>query len=417
MTTIHSTIEQTFRAEQGRVLAHLISTLRDFDFAEDMLQDALIAALEKWPEQGVPNNPGAWLTRTARNRAIDRLRRAQNYDRKLDILKRLMSQVAASPEEAAMEHIPDERLKLIFTCCHPAIALEAQVALTLKTLGGLTTEQIASAFLVPKATMAQRIVRAKRKITKAGIPYRVPPTELLPERVRAVLATLYLIFNEGYSASAGHQLIRRDLCGEAIRLGRVLCMLMPHDPEILGLLALMLLQNSRASARSDSAGKLILLGDQDRSLWDHGAIEEGTGLLDRALEMQQPGMYQMQAAIAALHGSADSAENTDWQQIALLYASLWRINPSPIILLNRAVAVSMADGPVRGLAALDAIADDGRLDNYYAYHAARADMLRRAGFWEASAESYALTLTLTQNNIEQNYLRRRLNEVEQHAKS
>ena len=412
MIDLHTTIEQTFRAEQGRVLAHLISTLRDFDFAEDMLQDALISALEKWPEQGIPDNPGAWLTRTARNRAIDKLRRAQNYDRKLDVLKRLTSQVAASPEEAAMEHIPDERLKLIFTCCHPAIALEAQVALTLKTLGGLTTEEIASAFLVPKATMAQRIVRAKRKIAKAGIPYRVPPTELLPERVRAVLATLYLIFNEGYSASEGDQLVRRDLCGEAIRLGRVLALLMPNDPEVLGLLALMLLQHSRAAARSNSLGELVLLADQDRSQWDYAAIEEGAAILDQAMEMRQPGMYQIQAAIAALHAEANSAENTDWRQIAMLYASLWRINPSPIILLNRAVAISMADGPIRGLAALDIVAEDGRLENYYPYHVSRADMLRRAGFWEDSAESYALALTLTNNRVEQAFLKKRLHEVE-----
>ena len=416
MEAIHQTIERTFREESGRVLAALISTLNDFDLAEDAFQDALIIALEKWPRDGRPTNPGAWITTTARNRAIDRLRRRKNFDSKQASLLELR-QKPLEPDEYEMDSIPDERLKLIFTCCHPALALEAQVALTLRTLGGLETAEIANAFLVPLPTMAQRLVRAKRKIQQAGIPYRVPPTDLLPERLNAVLATLYLIFNEGYNASSGDALIRQELSSEAIRLAQILNQLLADDPDLaedaeaLGLLALMLLHDARRPARLGQSGELILLEEQDRSLWDKEQVEVGTAVLERALAMKQPGPYQIQAAIAALHDQAATPQATDWPQIAALYEALQQFTSSPVVRLNWAVAVAMAEGPMRGLAQLDELAKAGTLEHYHLFHAARADLLRRAGFNDDAHDAYTIALDLCQNAVEKRFLRRRLAEL------
>lgn len=409
-------IESVFRQEHGRVLAGLISHLRNFDLAEDALQDALLTALEKWPHDGIPRNPAAWLTTTAKNKAIDRIRRDQTFSRKQELL---VWELVNHPtkDEDDMNHIPDERLKLIFTCCHPALAPEAQVALTLRTLGGLTTAEIANAFLVSEVTMSQRIVRAKRKITEAGIPYRVPPAHLLGERLQAVLAVIYLIFNEGYNASSGDAIVRQELCEEAIRLGRVLAMLLngepplDNNPEVLGLLALMLLHHARRRARVAATGELVLLEEQDRSLWDTAEIVEGTAVLEKALHMRRPGPYQVQAAIAALHTQATTPQETDWIQIAALYGELAKMTPSPIVELNRAVAVAMADGPIRGLALLENLSSQGSLENYYLFHAARADLLRRAGWLSEAHDAYKKALSLTQNRIEQTFLQRRLAEL------
>lgn len=409
-------IESVFRQEHGRVLAGLISHLRNFDLAEDALQDALLTALEKWPHDGIPRNPAAWLTTTAKNKAIDRIRRDQTFSRKQELL---VWELVNHPtkDEDDMNHIPDERLKLIFTCCHPALAPEAQIALTLRTLGGLTTAEIANAFLVSEVTLSQRIVRAKRKIMEAGIPYRVPPTHLLGERLQAVLAVIYLIFNEGYNASSGDAIIRQELCEEAIRLGRVLAMLLngepPLDanPEVLGLLALMLLHHARRRARMAATGELVLLEEQDRSLWDTAEIVEGTAVLEKALHMRHPGPYQVQAAIAALHTQATTPQETDWIQIAALYGELAKMTPSPIVELNRAVAVAMADGPIRGLALLENLSSQGSLENYYLFHAARADLLRRAGWLSEAHDAYSKALSLTQNRIEQTFLQQRLAEL------
>lgn len=409
-------IERTFREESGRVLAALISYLNDFELAEDVFQEAMIVALEKWPRDGLPRNPGAWITTIARNKAIDRIRRRKNYAQKQPHLVEL-TQKPPEPDEYEMDSIPDERLKLIFTCCHPALSLEAQVALTLRTLGGLETAEIAAAFLVPIPTMAQRLVRAKRKIQQAGIPYRVPPIDLLPDRLNAVLTTLYLIFNEGYNASSGDSLIRQELCGEAIRLTRILNALLANDPtlqengETQGLLALMLLHDARRQARIDNSGEMVLLEEQDRSSWDHEQIRVGTAVLERALQMGQSGPYQIQAAIAALHDQATTPQETDWPQIAALYRALQQYTKSPVVKLNWAVAVAMADGPMAGLALLDELAKAGSLDHYHLFHAARADLLRRAGFRDDAHDAYTIALDLCQNAVEKRFLRRRLAEL------
>ncbi|MCP5101144.1 MAG: RNA polymerase sigma factor [Chloroflexi bacterium] len=414
-----SVIEQTFREESGRVLAALISTLGDFDLAEDAFQDALIIALEKWPQTGVPRNPGAWITTTARNRAIDRIRRHKSFVEKQPILSEMAIEAQNDPlaVDSDMHTIPDERLKLIFTCCHPALAQEAQIALTLRTLGGLETSEIAAAFLVPIPTMAQRLVRAKRKIKKAGIPYRVPPTELILERIDAVLTVIYLIFNEGYNATSGDALIRQDMCSEAIRLAKILNHLLLREPhldenaEALGLLALMMLHDSRQAARTTANGELVLLEDQDRSLWTRPQIGEGIAILEKALHMRQPGSYQIQAAIAALHAESETPQDTDWQEIAGLYAELMKYSPSPVVALNRSVAIAMIEGPIRGLGLVDALGAIGELDHYHLFHAARADLLRRAGFVDEAVDAYTIALDLCQNSVEKRFLRRRLAEL------
>lgn len=424
MEPIAQVVERVYRRESGRILATLIGSVRDFALAEDALQDAVEMALRQWPESGLPRNPAAWLTTIARRKAIDRLRREGALARKQETLQALALLEANGPDDTAdgddagdATAIPDQRLKLLFTCCHPALPLEARVALTLRTLGGLSTAEIAAAFLTPLPTMAQRLVRAQRKIRDAGIPYRVPPLPLLAERMEGVLAVLYLIFNEGYASTSGDALIRQDLCAEAMRLARVLVDLIasepeaPDEPEATGLLALMLLHSSRRAARLDEAGNLVLLEEQDRTLWNWAEIVEGMELLDAALATRRPGPYQIQAAISALHAEATTAAETDWRQIAMLYARLARMTPSPVVELNQAVAVAMAGGPEAGLALLDHMRLGETLAHYHLYHAARADLLRRAGRHEEAAASYRAALSLCQNRIEQRFLQRRLTEV------
>jgi RNA polymerase sigma-70 factor (ECF subfamily) len=383
-------------------VAALARATGDLALAEDSMQDAFETALERWPRAGAPPNPGGWIVTTARNRAVDRIRRDRTLAHKTELLAGL-SQLAQA-EEDDVSDVPDERLALIFACCHPALSVEAQVALTLRSLGGLTTGEIARAFLTPEATMAQRLVRAKRKIKGAGIPIRVPADHELPDRVRAVLAVLYLIFNEGYSASGGDGLVRVDLCEEAIRLARLLAVLMPDEPEALGLLALMLLHDARRDARTGPGGELVLLEHQDRSLWHGERIAEGARVLERARSMRSAGPYQLQAAIAAVHSTGE----TDWSRIAALYGELAAMAPSPVVELNRAVAVAMADGPESGLAIVDSI--EG-LGDYPHYHATRADLLRRAGRPGDAAPAYRRALELTANPVERRFLEGRLAEV------
>jgi len=382
----------------------------DIDLAEESVQDAFVSALEHWPSEGLPPNPGAWIATTARRKAIDRLRRARNLARKVEALAALTPDSGDGIGDATMEAgtaIEDDRLRLIFTCCHPALAIDAQVALTLRLLGGLRTPEIARAFLLPEVTLAQRLVRAKKKIRDAGIPYVVPPRDELPARLESVLRVLYLVFNEGYSATSGATIVRRELTGEAIRLARVLNGLLPDEPEALGLLALLLLHDSRRDARQSSTGELILLADQDRSSWDRGRIDEGLAVLDRAAFLGVPGPYQLQAAIAAVHAQAARPEDTDWARIVLLYDRLLSINDSPIVALNRTVAVSMARGPAEALAIIDELRDGGGLDGYYLLHSTRAELLRRLGRRDEAAVEYAQAAALATNDAERQFLERR----------
>jgi RNA polymerase sigma-70 factor, ECF subfamily len=407
---VEAAVADAFREEWGRVVATLIRMTRDWDLAEECAQDAFALALERWARDGVPRRPGAWLTTTARNRALDRFRRGATEAAKLQELAALSSPEV--PEDEGDESgVGDDRLRLIFTCCHPALPLEARVALTLRTLAGLTTDEIARAFLVAEPTMAKRLVRAKSKIRNAGIPYRVPPAHLLPERTGGVLAVLYLLFNEGYAATAGPDLVRQALCTEAIRLTRTLATLMPGEPEALGLLALMLLHHARRDGRMDDAGDLVTLEEQDRSRWDASEIEEGLGVLDAALRHDRVGYYQLQAAIAACHATAENAADTDWSQIAVLYGRLAEVAPSPVVDLNRAVAVAMAEGPAAGLKLVDELAAAGALAGYHLLPATRADLLRRLDRRGEAAAAYREALELAATDAERRYLSRRLGEM------
>jgi RNA polymerase sigma-70 factor, ECF subfamily len=408
------TIETLYRSESGRVLATLVRLLGDLDLAEESMHEAFAAALESWTLAGIPEKPRPWLISTARFKAIDAMRRRARFDGvQRDLVAHMESRVNDAPsgnEEIGDEEIEDDRLRLIFTCCHPALPPEGQVALTLREICGLTTEEIARAFLVTPATLAQRVVRAKTKIRETPIPYEVPTPQELPERLGAVLQVIYLVFNEGYSAGAGAEVTRAELTGEALRLGRLLTELQPV-PEIMGLLALMLLQESRRVARTSPAGELILLENQDRSLWNREQIAEGVALLEKALKSRRFGPYTLQAAIAAVHAEAESVAATDWRQIVAIYDQLVRIQPSPVVHLNRAVAIAMHDGPEAGLAHIDAVLEHGELANYYLAHSARADLCRRLGRTAEARSSYERALALTQQEPERQFLQERIREL------
>jgi RNA polymerase sigma-70 factor, ECF subfamily len=403
------TIETLYRSESGRVLATLVRLLGDLDVAEEAMHEAFAAALESWPQTGIPDNPRPWLISTARFKAIDGMRRRARFDgAQRDLVAYMESRVSDAPLED--EEIEDDRLRLIFTCCHPALPPEGQVALTLREVCGLTTEEIARAFLVTPATLAQRIVRAKTRIRETPIPYEVPTPQELPQRLDAVLQVIYLVFNEGYSAGAGAEVTRAELTGEAIRLGRLLTELQP-EPEVIGLLALMLLQESRRAARTSPSGELILLENQDRLLWNGAQIAEGVALLEKALKSRHFGPYTLQAAIAAVHAQAKSAAATDWRQIVALYNQLVRIQPSPVVYLNRAVAIAMRDGPEAGLTHIDAVLEHGELANYYLAHSARAEMYRRLGRTAEARSSYEKALALTQQEPERQFLKERIRQL------
>jgi RNA polymerase sigma-70 factor, ECF subfamily len=408
------TIETLYRSESGRVLATLVRLLGDLDLAEESMHEAFAAALESWTLAGIPDKPRPWLISTARFKAIDAMRRRARFDgAQRDLVAHMESRIndaTGGDEDSGDEEIEDDRLRLIFTCCHPALPPEGQVALTLREICGLTTEEIARAFLVTPATLAQRIVRAKAKIREASIPYEVPTPQELQERLHAVLQVIYLVFNEGYSAAAGAEVTRAVLTGEAIRLGRLLTELQP-DPEVIGLLALMLLQESRRAARTSPAGELILLENQDRSLWNRGQIAEGVALVEKALRSRRFGAYTLQAGIAAVHAEAESAAATDWRQIVALYNQLVRIQPSPVVHLNRAVAIAMRDGPEAGLTHIDAVLEHGELTNYYLAHSARADMYRRLGRTAEARASYEKALALTQQEPERQFLQERIRQM------